>query len=152
MPHFVEYSEEQIVEVLEACGFERVYVGGTRETVMERPVERHPDRRIRVYTSAVRGQQARDVGTDAARVLVMIKTGRPEDTPRWVRGFSTKRVHRTKNFLINLQQRCRDAWKVAQSRCPKCGAMMVPRRKKGAKKDTFLGCTRFPKCRATTSL
>lgn len=152
MPHYTEYTEEQIVEALEACGFERVGVGGTRETVMERKVEGHSTRCIRVLTSAVKGQAARDCGKDAARVQVIVRRGDGNGGIEWRIVWTAKRVHRTQNFLKNLQQRCRNAWKVAQSECPKCGAMMVPRRKKGAKKNTFMGCTRYPNCRGTRSL
>lgn len=148
MPNYTEYTEQEIVEALEDCGFKRVGVHGTRETVMERKVEGHDDRRLRVYTSAVKGQQARGKGKDAARVIVVQR-----DTSRigvvWKLAWTARRVHRTEKFLKNLQQRCRDAWKVANLDCPTCGALMVPRRKKGTKKDTFYGCTRFPECRAT---
>jgi len=148
MPRYTEYQEEQIVNMLEDCDFERVRPAGARETVMERRIEGYPDRRLRVYTSAVAGQTARDVGKDAARVLVFQRDEKGAWRPAW----KATRVHRTERFLSNLKQRCRLAWKVATSRCPKCGAMMVPRRKKGEKKDTFWGCKQFPTCRATKNM
>ena len=153
MPKYTNYTEEQIVKALEACGFKRVLVARTQETVMEREVEDHPDRRIRVYTSAVKGQGARDVGKDAARVVVMERSGfNYMGDERWDMRWTARRVHRTEKFLENLKERCRLAWKVATSKCPECGAIMCPRRKKGERKDTFWGCRRFPMCRATVDM
>ena len=153
MAGYVKYTEVEIVKTLESCGFKRVKVDGTRETVMEREVENFLDRRIRVYTSAVEGRDARACGKDALRVLVLVRTTHKHSGEEaWLLQWSARRVHRTENFLTNLQERCRLAWKVATTRCPECKSIMVPRRKKGTRKDTFWGCIRFPVCRSTINM
>lgn len=92
-----------------------------------------------VYSSVDRRTGwTRDSGADAIRVVLIDNvTGNPARP-------SPKRVHRTKNALNNLRERCRAEFSFVLNspRCPKCGSVMVEKenRKTGHK---FLSCSRF---------
>lgn len=95
--------------------------------------------RIKVYsTIGWMSGWSDECGADAIRVVLIDKlTGKPAAGKQ-------KRVHRTKNALTNLRERCRDLYKLVLSTpsCPKCGGMLDQRenRKTGHK---FLGCSRY---------
>lgn len=139
---YVQWSEAQVRPVLEGAGFTQVRVAGTSELVFERGTA-EPKVRIRVYTTINPWGDGRAKGSDAGRVVLV---GSGSNRPLW----SAKRVHRTKGFLDNLLERCREAWHAASSlqRCPDCGAFMTVRESKRSG-DKFLGCSRYPECRGT---
>jgi hypothetical protein len=147
-PQFIHYTAEQVRATLEPAGFNVVKLPKCGELVLERNVERHPDVLIRVYSSiSINNGGARDVGTDAGRVLLIErKTGKPI--------WKSKRAHRTQNFLEALLERCRIAWKSISSipRCPVCAGYMVERSKRGERRPSFLGCLKFPACRGRRDL
>jgi len=150
MPNYVQYSEQEVRELMEDMQFQEVRVGGTRELVFELPTKQ-PDVRLRVYSSVAAGS-ARGCGKDAGRVVLVVKNGHGD----WHVAWKARRVHRTENFLANLRKRCRDAWLMVarMPRCPSCGGRMVVRRKRGArgKRSEFWGCMQYPRCRGTRRL
>jgi len=146
---YVPRTEQEVRDHLEAAGFREVKIGGTRELVFEHPT---PNKkvRIRVYSSVVPNGgkntgTARGVGEDAGRV-VLVASG--SNRPVW----KSKRIHRTKNFLENLLERCREAYRAVGLlvRCPACGEYMVERKARNGKK--FLGCLKYPACKGTRNL
>lgn len=140
---YVPRTEAEVRERLESAGFRQVWFDGVRELVFEH-LTANSDVRVRVYTSVAMGEDGsatRRVGEDAGRV-VLVATG--SNRPVW----KSKRVHRTKGFLDNLLERCREAYRAASSlkKCPECLGYMVERRGRNGK---FLGCLRYPECRGT---
>lgn len=145
MTGYVPFNRHQIDDVL--CvdmGFTLVDIPqGSREFVYERDVVTKSGvsypYKIRVYSSVRKDTNWTDeCGADAIRVVLMDKvTGTPAAGKQ-------KRVHRTKNAMGNLRQRCRDLFKMVleAEKCPRCEAIMVERenRKTGQK---FLSCTHF---------
>jgi hypothetical protein len=135
---YQEYTAEQVIDFFGGMnGFYSVKIPKTKEIVFER-ITSVPNVMIRVYSSVAYGT-TRAVGTDAGRVVLYHVDG----GILW----KGKRVHRTKNFLTNLQKRCRDAWTVAKSlpRCPRCGDFMGIRTNKKTKQE-FFGCRKYPIC------
>lgn len=143
MSRYVPISMNDMTECMTAMGFALVVDARCREAVFERPVTtksgvEHPYV-IRVYSSVLHSTGWSDeCGADAIRVVLIDSvTGRPAKK-------SEKRVHRTKNALPNLTERCRDAFRyvLVNPACPKCTAMMVEREncKTGGK---FWSCSRY---------
>ena len=94
---------------------------------------------IKVYSTVLwRTGWTDECGADAIRVVLIDKiTGKPAAGKQ-------KRVHRTKNALPNLRQRCRDAFKIVleSETCPKCQGIMNERENKKSG-HRFLGCARY---------
>ena len=144
MGTFVDYSEDEVRFWLEGMGFIEVFLDGVKELVFSRETN-VPNLLILVYTSLQYGQ-TRERGKDAARVMLI---NAANNKMVWY----AKRVHRTKNFLKNMRERCRDAYRAAGNvvKCPLCKNPMVLRENK---KDgtEFYGCTDFPNCRGTRQI
>ena len=103
---------------------------------------------IRIFSSIdKRTNVTRDTGQDAIRVtLYDMEKGRPVRVE--------KRVHRTKNALINMRQRAREMWQYVADKkntCPKCKSLLVKRTAKRTKKN-FMGCSKFPECKHTQNI
>jgi hypothetical protein len=143
MSTYYAISHAEMHGLMTALHFERVEVPGTYEYVYARPVQ-GKDLEVRIYTSIDSRGEARDVGSDAIRLVIF--------SPKHNRGVgSESRVYRTTGWRSNLQKRFGDIWEQAQTgltKC-KCGEWMVMREGKHGK---FLGCVAFPRCRETRSL
>lgn len=144
MGTFVEYTEKQVRDFLENMGFVQVFPKGVAELVFAR-VTNIPNFGIAVFTSISDGETRRK-GKDAARVVVINDL---TDKIVW----SSKRVHRTKNFLQNIRARCRLAYRATGNvvRCPRCDGYMVIRENK-ASGNEFYGCSTFPLCKGSKQI
>lgn len=144
MSNYVEITKAQMEDLLvKQMGFHRANDDLMSEYVYERDVTttsgvEHPYT-IRVYSSVKKQTGVSDeCGADAIRVVLFDKvTSRPAKK-------SEKRVHRTKNALPNLRERCRTAFKfvLEAEQCDKCGAVMVER-ENSKTKGKFMSCSRY---------
>ena len=143
MTNYVQWTREEIEPTLRLADFVLVEIPGVKELVFERPINHMPNVSIRIYTS-ICGDAVRGVGQDAARVNLIYKGKHV---------WKSKRVHRTKNFLVNLIKRCRDAYtSVCLEPCAKCGKPMVLRYNKKDSSKRFWGCSAFPECKYTANI
>ena len=147
MTTFVQFSSEDVFDVLTKVGFEHSNPDSPYEMVFERKVEAWPTLIVRVYSTITPGASlARGNGKDAGRVLLVRKLEGREKVI-----WKAKRVHRTKNFLVNLVQRAREAYKrICPDKCPVCqGPMVLREPKPDAVWSEFWSCMSFPKCKGT---
>jgi hypothetical protein len=101
---------------------------------------------LRVYSSLRHGE-ARDKGSDAIKVALLIR--RPDGE---IRGIGkAKRVHRVKGWRLNLTKRINSMIESINDirQCPKCGMPMAKR--KGSNGE-FYGCSDFPNCKGTQNI
>lgn len=142
---YVQYTAREVRDILVCASFKEVRLPRVQELVFERD-SNNKDILIRVYSSIGPDGQGRKSGSDAGRVILL---DRISQKPVW----KSKRVHRTKNFLENLLQRCRDAYKAVSvlQTCPVCKGFMIERKRKGEAKPSFYGCLSYPKCKGTKS-
>jgi hypothetical protein len=101
---------------------------------------------LRVYSSITHGQ-AKDVGSDAIRVALLLR--RPDGE---IRGIGkAKRVHRVKGWRLNLTKRVKSMVDSINAivACPKCG---MPMAKRNGQHGEFYGCSDFPKCKGTQKI
>mgnify|MGYP003110082362 CR=1 FL=1 len=116
MPKYVNIGLDEMDEFLvEAQGFDRIDGDERREMHLDQGIpyvesgehiyemdmdqDYAPGCRIRIYSSiAVRGEQGRRRGADAIRVVIVDENG-------MVCNNSFKRVHRVKNWRLNLLKR-----------------------------------------------
>jgi len=144
MGTFVEYAEHEVRDFLENMGFKEIFPEGVSEMVYARATNVEPFV-IVVFTSIAYGE-TRGKGKDAARVIII-----NDNTSKMV--WSSKRVHRTKNFLPNIRLRCRLAFRAMGKRvkCPRCGGQLVIRENK-VNGTEFYGCVDFPLCRGNKEI
>ena len=151
MAQYYNISVEEIDSFLLPQGFLRYSLPGVNELVYGKRVDyNNMPITMRVYTGIDPTGQSRDVGEDAIRVYLFTK--KPDGTVAKL--FGSKRVHRVKGWIRNLQARIDDTLaQVQQIRiCNKCGSPMVL--KEGVSKKTgqpykFYGCTGYPACTNT---
>lgn len=144
---YVGRSAEEVRQLfIDELGFREIKIPGTHEIVYEYNLKlegRKGRFAIRAFTTVNPGKKTRRSGSDAGRVVVLDKkTGKVV--------WSAKRVLRTKGFLKNMAQRCREAYKAVHNlvRCPRCKNLMIIR-KNSKNNHQFYGCIRFPLCRGT---
>lgn len=109
-------------------------------------LELHSDKYcLKIYSSIWRDTDVtRDVGSDAIRIVVAsAQTGKPVRP-----GFT--RIHRVQNWRNNLRARISEAVSSlgVDMTCPACKSILFLKRNK-QKEVTFLGCSKYPKCRFT---
>lgn len=141
---YVEITKAQMEDLLiNQMGFTRANDDLMSEYVYQRDVTttsgvEYPYM-IRVYSSVKKQTGVSDeCGADAIRVVLFDKvTGRPAKK-------TEKRVHRTKNALPNLRNRCRTAFKfvLEAEKCDKCNSVMIER-ENGKTGHKFLSCSRW---------
>jgi len=139
---YVFRTEEEVRALFAEMGFVEMRLPRTTELVFERDC-RNDDVRIRAYSSVCRGG-TRTCGTDAGRVLLVHR-----ETGLFV--WKARKVLRTKGFLDNMRERCREAYKVAGNglvKCPECRSCTVVRENRKTGED-FLGCVKYPVCKGT---
>jgi hypothetical protein len=104
------------------------------------------DYALKVYSSIVPGSGGRGVGADAIRTVLLARTKQSIHNNSTYPVWKAKRVHRTKNWKVNLQQRideglergCED---VENWKCPQCNSPFVLRDGKHGK---FYSCSAWP--------
>lgn len=146
--HYHNITADEMQQFLVPQGFRTILLDGTAEIVYgKRVVQDDLQLTLRVYTGIV-GQGSRGVGEDAIRVNLFMRT----KDGRIIKLGGSKRVHRVKNWQVNLQSRI-DSWLeyLPTHKCDKCGLPMIPRTRKD-KKSKFLGCAGYPTCRQTQSI
>ena len=142
MAEAVEITLEQMDAFLNAQYFTRVEPDDVGHPCYEAVYEReYGDKgcRIRVYSSVdIRDSGSRGVGQDAIRVVLVDPEGYA-----WNRSF--KRVHRVKNWRLNLMKRYERVldfpWEFAWAEpkpCPMCDGGIL--RTRTGKKGSFMGC------------
>ncbi len=143
---YVRITEGEMDKFLAPKGFRPLDVGGTKEKVYGKRVDRNGiPLSLRVYSSIWNGS-ARDKGSDAIRVELF----------KWdaVRGGPVhvghgKRVLRIDTWRKNLGKRINDVESMIGPTCPSCGDMMVLRNGSNGK---FWGCSNYQKgCKGTRS-
>lgn len=139
MGRYVEISGDEFQRYIEAeMKFHEVQLDGVFERTWEFDV--NDSFSIRVYSTIdKRGDVSRDIGKDAIRCLIIDRS-----TQRILK--MDARVHRTKNALPNMRDRCRELYKHIRDNQCGCGGLLVTRSGKSGK---FLGCSNYPTCKNT---
>lgn len=150
MAEYYNISTEEMNNFLVPQGFSQVTLPGTRELVYGKRVDgNNMKMTLRVYTGIDPSGQSRDVGEDAMRVNLFVKLPSGEIKKL----FGSKRVHRVKGWMKNLQSRINDALQqMPQRMCEKCGLPMILREGKSkttGKPYSFYGCVGYPSCTNT---
>lgn len=146
MAIFYNISEAEMREFLEAQGFSQIRLSRTRELVFAKRVDQdNIPMSLRVYTGINPNGVSREVGKDAIRVVLFMRT---RDGSIFKLGGS-KRVHRVLFWKKNLQKRL-DSWldSMPKHKCSQCGSPMLPRNGKYGK---FLGCSNWD-CKNTLNI
>jgi hypothetical protein len=98
---------------------------------------------LKVFSSIVESQGARDVGKDAIRVVLFIKRNNIY-VPTW----KGSRVYRVENWRENLGSRIREGFargcKDIDWECPNCGGHLILR---DGYHGLFYGCSNYPESR-----
>ena len=150
MAEFYNITKEEMDAFLKPQGFIQVTLPGTVELVYGKRVDKNGmQMTMRVYTGIDPIGSSRGVGEDAMRVNLFIRLPNGEIKKL----FGSKRVHRVKNWMKNLQARINDvASQAPQMICDKCGLPMVLREGKNkttGKPYSFYGCVGYPSCTNT---
>jgi len=100
--------------------------------------------RIVVFSSVdVRDDAARNVGTDAIRTYIYLRTDAESNTRDWFKYIELSRVYRTKGWRENLTSRVEEAsLTISKDLCPKCNNPMVLRK---GKFGPFYACVMWPR-------
>ena len=99
---YVNITKEEMDRFLiDAQGFEEMDFPYA-EVVYQRPAKRDGTF-IRIYSSIHKGGRARRSGQDAIRTVMLSKDASKEDGYKGIKKY--KRVHRTKNWRLNLLKR-----------------------------------------------
>lgn len=143
---YVPITRDQMdAMMVKEMGFTPISLPNVAEVVYQRDVVTTSgatfDYAIRVFSSVdARTGVTRESGKDAIRVVLIDKK---KDRP-W-KAKSDKRIHRTKNALPTLKERCREQFRFVitdRPKCPKCGGLMVERSSRTGNRK-FLSCARF---------
>jgi len=140
---YVPITKDQIeASLCDEMGFSPVE-SHTTEMVYERPVittsgKKYPYR-IRVYSSILKRTGISSEKRKGAIEVILI-----DEATQLPPVESETRIHRTKNAMDNLRNRCRSAFRrvLETEKCPKCGAMLVQRESKKTGKP-YMVCSRF---------
>lgn len=146
MSEYYPITLAEMTEFLTPLGFKRIHVEGTHEAVFAKRVDQgRQSLSLRVNTG-IEGSVSRPSGDDAMRVVLFAWAGRPV----YVGG--SKKVLRVRGWKANLKARL-DSWLdyLPKDSCS-CGLPMVPRKRKGEKVPSFLGCIGFPVCKNTRNI
>lgn len=136
-PVYTNITKQEMDAVLLKQGFEVVNIPHVYEYVY---VKHIANMQLRVFSSiSLYDNHGRDVGKDAIRVVVL-------DTSNSKVKYGEKRINRTQNWKINLQERLNNWKDIVPEWCDWCGAPML-RRKRHVDDHPFWGCSRFPKCK-----
>lgn len=142
---YYKIQREEMVDLLERFGFERVTFEGTSEMVYTfTPPKEGNTVSIYVYTSIDASRKAaRDKGEDAIRcIFVDSESGKPVG--------KTARIHRIHTWEKNLTNRLRTmvvmAPQISKIKCKKCGCQTAYR---SGKFGHFFGCLNYPECDGT---
>ena len=149
MAQYVNVTQAEMEDHLFPQGFKPVRLEGTLELVYAKRVDQDGIQlSLRVFTGINPTGESRDVGKDAMRVNLFMRT----EDGRIIKLGGSKRVHRVVNWRKNLQQRI-DRWVeyMPTERCEVCGLPMLPRERKRGK-GKFLGCAGYPDCTNTRNL
>lgn len=144
---YTNITQAEMEEFLFAQGFKQVRLhDSTVELVYGKRVDQDDlQLTLRVYTGINPSGDSREVGQDAIRVNLFLRT--KEGKLHKLGG--SKRVHRVRGWKNNLQTRL-DGWLefLPEHKC-ECGLPMIPRK---GPKGHFLGCVGFPDCRNTRKI
>jgi predicted RNA-binding Zn-ribbon protein involved in translation (DUF1610 family) len=149
MATYQNITEPEMTGFLAPQGFQKIELPNTDEIVFGKRMDRNGlQLSLRVYTGIVPSGDSRKAGDDAIRVNSFMRLD--GDIKKVA---SSKRVHRVKGWMKNLQDRIDEvARKIPSELCPKCGKPMVLREGKSKEKGEpykFLGCMGYPICKST---
>lgn len=148
MATYQNISLDDMGEFLELQGFKPLNVAGTVERVFGKRVDQdNTQMTLRVYTGINPNGASRDVGEDAIRVNLFMRT--PTGTVLKIGG--SKRVHRVEGWRKNLQDRLDNWLEYLPEHTCECGLPMIPRKSKKSK-EKFLGCCSWPLCKKTKKI
>lgn len=104
----------------------------TYEKVYSRDINDLSKARVIIFSSVdLRDDAARNVGTDAIRTYIYLRTDAENNTRDWFKYITLSRVYRTKNWKDNLLERTKEALVIINKKlCPICNNPMVIRRGK----------------------
>ena len=141
MAIFKNITRNEMAEQLEQQGFQLIGLSGTKELVWAKIFRKNSTVvSMRVYSSINPNGEAREVGTDAIRVMLFWK-----NQGEIVKVGSSKRVHRVEGWKKNLQNRIENWTRVLGPSCHSCNAPMILRTPKKSQKWTkFYGCATWP--------
>jgi hypothetical protein len=123
-----------------------VNVPGTLELIFGKRVDQDDvQMTLRVYSSINPTGESRDVGEDAIRVNLFMRT----KTGSVHKIGGSKRVHRVEGWRKNLQDRLDNWLEFLPEHTCECGLPMTPRKGVNGK---FLGCVGFPSCKKTRKI
>jgi hypothetical protein len=142
MAKYHEISEKEFREFAETHGFQQITLPNTNEIVFGRIIQ--PRISMRIYSS-VTGDNSRDVGEDAIRVVLAAR--QPDGGIKVFH--SATRVHRVAGWKKNLIKRMEETEKTPVAWCGCCNRIMVMRKKAAPDAVPFFGCSGFPECRST---
>lgn len=140
---FTNISLEEMDAHLRPLGFSRIFPPMTKEAVFGKRCDRNGVQlTLRVFTGIV-GNQSRECGKDAIRVCLFARSKiEGKEVLTMIGG--TKRVHRVKNWRVNMQKRIDALLTTTPQMCNRCGLPMVERT---GPYGTFHGCSGFPNCK-----
>lgn len=148
---YYQISEQEMREFLQQQGFKQIDTkDNTREIVYGKRVDQdNCQLTLRIYTSIVPGEDARQLGKDAIRCNLF---WRSTDGQKILKIGGGKRVYRVENWKVNLLKRIQ-SWTehLPEHNCERCGAPMTIRENK-ASKEKFLACVGYPECKNTRSV
>jgi len=142
---FTNVTEQEMADFLGPQGFKKVAIPGTYELVWGKRVDQDDlNLTLRVFSGINPDGQSREVGEDAMRVRLFMRTA--DGQIKELGG--SKRVHRVKNWRKNLQSRL-DSWLeyMPKDKCNQCGSPMVPRK---GRFGAFIACTNCKNTRSVT--
>lgn len=149
MAEYYNISQKEMEDFLLPQGFRPVQLPNTFELVYAKRIDKdNVPLSLRVYTGISPSGLSRDVGADAIRVNLFVRT--PTGDIKKIK--DTKRVHRVKNWQKNLQTRIAELLEHIPMICDQCGLPMVLKQgisKKTNKPYSFYGCTGYPSCTNT---
>lgn len=147
MATYTNISATEMEEFLADQGFKQITLPNTVELVYGKRVDNAEFQlTLRVFTGINPSGESREVGADAIRVNLFLRT----KTGSILKLGGSKRVHRVAGWKKNLQSRI-DHWMeyLPKQKCKLCGLPMVFRK---SGKSTFLGCCSFPSCKFTQQI
>lgn len=150
MAEYTNITLEEMQDFLRQQGFKLLpakKLANTLEKVFAKRIDQKGFQlTLRIYTGITSSGNSRDVGKDAIRVNLFYRTN---DGKKIAKLLGAKRVHRVKNWRMNLQKRIDAILNMSIDICPKCKSPLVVRK---SKNGDFTGCTNYPECSYTQTI
>lgn len=139
--HYVNITKEEFDTFAASQGFTTIQYKRSREVVYTREKN---SARILIFSSISQSAgTGRSVGEDAIRVVVQGAMYEDGHFDKWKSFWKSRRVHRTKNWRDNLNERLDHAFdQIDPEPCPICGSAIVRRE---GKHGAFYSCIMWPR-------